>query len=105
MAAVCASAKEFSSSYDAYKTKYSAAQLDDLSRRVTTTMRADTRTAKLLQRLEHAATRGVDLSSLKYPNSCVRTCRPPTSAWSAPWATPGSCSPPSARNADLSAAS
>jgi hypothetical protein len=76
LAAACDSAKEFAAAYAAYKSKYGGAQLDELSERLTVTLRADARTAKLLQRLEHAASRGVDLSSLKFPQQLRQNLQP-----------------------------
>jgi hypothetical protein len=66
--AACASAKAFISGYDGYKSRF-AAQLDDFSRRVAVTMRADNRTSALLDRLDRAGKQGMDLSSLKYPKN------------------------------------
>lgn len=67
LAATCDAARGFVAAYGAYSARYGAARLDELSQRVTVTMRADTRTSQLRQRLAAADSRGVDLSALTFP--------------------------------------
>jgi hypothetical protein len=65
--ATCAAAKEFVATYGAYKGKYGGAQLDDLSQRLSATMRADIRTSQLSKVLIQAGSHGVDLTALNFP--------------------------------------
>jgi hypothetical protein len=67
LAPTCDAAKEFGATYEAYKGKYGGAQVDELSQRLTVSMRADNRTVKLLKVLEQANSHGVDLTALKFP--------------------------------------
>ena len=76
LAAACAAAREFTASYAAYRGKYGAALVDELSQRLTVTMRADSRTKKLLERLDAAAARGIDLTALKYAPQLRQNMQP-----------------------------
>jgi hypothetical protein len=65
--ATCSAAKEYIATYGAYKAKYGGAQLDDLSQRLSVTMRADMRTSQLSRVLIQAGSHGVDLTALNFP--------------------------------------
>jgi hypothetical protein len=66
LAAACAAAREFIASQEAYRAKYGGALLDELSRRLSITMRADSRTKRMTECLESAGKQGIDLTALKY---------------------------------------
>jgi hypothetical protein len=66
LAAACAAAREFIASQEAYRAKYGGALLDELSRRLSITMRADSRTKSMVECLERAGKQGIDLTALKY---------------------------------------
>ncbi|MBI5239756.1 MAG: hypothetical protein HY926_04730 [Elusimicrobia bacterium] len=76
LTAACASAREFIRSQEAYRAKYGTPLAEELSRRLVITMRADSRTKKLVECLERAGGHGIDLTALKYAPQLRQNLQP-----------------------------
>jgi hypothetical protein len=76
LVAACASAREFIATHEAYRSKYGAALLDELSQRLALTMRADSRTKRLVDCLERASAHGIDLTALKFSPQLRQNLQP-----------------------------
>ena len=76
LGAACTAAREFLASQEAYRAKYGPALVDELSRRLVVTMRADSRTKVMAECLERAGKQGIDLTALKYAPQLRQNLQP-----------------------------